>query len=229
MPRTAQNSGVSPICRDDLQPPQSTDLKDWLGAGQLALSLIDSESGQMVQQAMLELVASDLELKPTALFSVTPNNCPHKSSSVIRQPASRACCCNVFPRPRRPLKLRSAVTMMPGRLRLRWWVLCATTHSVNLRNSPPKTCSIASFTSSPVALHPPRNLTYACTCSRAKSDRTLLTLGMEELQEILDELGHIQVDCEFCGRRYAYQDADIAALGEDQANRQEPGSGSPLH
>ncbi len=61
-------------------------------------------------------------------------------------------------------------------------------------------------------IYPPRQLTFACTCSRAKSDRTLLTLGSDELDQILDELGHVQVDCEFCGTRYSYDSAQIEGL-----------------
>ena len=68
------------------------------------------------------------------------------------------------------------------------------------------------FREFPCRLHPPRTLQYACTCSQEKSNQTLATLGRQELEAMIEAQGDIDVDCEFCGRRYHYDAVDIAAL-----------------
>ena len=74
-------------------------------------------------------------------------------------------------------------------------------------------------------LHPPRELSYKCTCSRQKSDRTLRIIDTAELNELLAELGQIDVDCEFCGARYSYDSIDIGALVGNPTGA--PGGGAP--
>jgi len=61
-------------------------------------------------------------------------------------------------------------------------------------------------------LHDPRPLSYRCTCNREKTDRTLQVLSHEELLELIAEQGQIHVDCEFCGKRYAYDEVDVRQL-----------------
>jgi len=81
------------------------------------------------------------------------------------------------------------------------------------------------FAEYPCRLHPPRELSYRCTCSREKSDRTLRVLSDDEIEELLAERGRIIIDCEFCGTRYRYDTVDIGALlgGNPRS------SGDPLH
>jgi molecular chaperone Hsp33 len=61
-------------------------------------------------------------------------------------------------------------------------------------------------------MYPARALSYRCSCSRQKSDRTLRVLEAQEITELLAELGEITVDCEFCGTRYSYDAVDIGIL-----------------
>ena len=42
-----------------------------------------------------------------------------------------------------------------------------------------------------------------------RTDNTLMMLGKEDLTALLIERGEITVDCEFCGMRYGYQQADV--------------------
>jgi molecular chaperone Hsp33 len=75
-------------------------------------------------------------------------------------------------------------------------------------------------------LHTPKPLRFACTCSRAKVERTLIAMGEEELRSILRDEGAIKVDCEFCNQHYTFDAADVDALchaGEG------PAPGSVLH
>jgi molecular chaperone Hsp33 len=44
----------------------------------------------------------------------------------------------------------------------------------------------------------PRAVVFACTCSRERIERALISLGSAELLSILNEQGSISADCEFC-------------------------------
>ena len=68
------------------------------------------------------------------------------------------------------------------------------------------------FNEYPCELYNPRSLSFRCTCSVEKSDQTLLVLGREDLMALASEQPEIHVDCEFCGHRYAYDQAAVAEL-----------------
>jgi len=53
---------------------------------------------------------------------------------------------------------------------------------------------------------------FACTCSRDKVGGMLTMLGREEVEGILAEKGEIEVHCEFCNQRYAFDAIDAAQL-----------------
>lgn len=53
---------------------------------------------------------------------------------------------------------------------------------------------------------------FACSCSRQRVAGALQLLGSTEVESILAELGSVGVDCEFCGRRYAFDAAEARAL-----------------
>jgi molecular chaperone Hsp33 len=75
-----------------------------------------------------------------------------------------------------------------------------------------------------VHLHDPKPLHFACTCSLEKVERTLLTLGREELESIIRDEGSIKVDCEFCNQHYSF---DAAAV--ERLCREAGGAGPVLH
>lgn len=60
---------------------------------------------------------------------------------------------------------------------------------------------------------------FACRCSRQRVQRMLGGLGEAESQSILAERGRVDISCEFCGARYAFDAVDVAQLftpGPDQ-------------
>lgn len=63
-----------------------------------------------------------------------------------------------------------------------------------------------------VRLFDPFPLRFGCSCSKQRSSRALEHLGKAEALKLLKELGRIQVDCEFCGHQYDYDEDDIKAL-----------------
>lgn len=58
----------------------------------------------------------------------------------------------------------------------------------------------------------PKALCFSCTCSRERMANGLLTLGAEELRDIVREQGAIETQCHFCHSRYRYAAADVEAL-----------------
>ncbi len=53
---------------------------------------------------------------------------------------------------------------------------------------------------------------FACTCSRERIGRMLVSLGREEVDSILDEQGSVTVTCDFCNRQYTFDAVDAAQL-----------------
>lgn len=60
-------------------------------------------------------------------------------------------------------------------------------------------------------------LKLTCRCSHASISAMLVSLGKEELEQLLKERGEVEVTCEFCGKSYRYTSGEIhtlfAALG----------------
>ena len=55
-------------------------------------------------------------------------------------------------------------------------------------------------------------LRFQCSCSKPRTAKALASLGQEELENILQEQGSVQINCEFCDQRYVFDNNDIAAL-----------------
>jgi molecular chaperone Hsp33 len=57
------------------------------------------------------------------------------------------------------------------------------------------------------------NIRFKCSCSRDRSARALISLGPEEVYQLLEEQGgEITADCQFCNNRYRFDGDDIEAL-----------------
>lgn len=57
-----------------------------------------------------------------------------------------------------------------------------------------------------------RETRYACDCSRQRVERALITLGRDELTDMIAEQHGAQVDCHFCNKRYEFSEEDLKAL-----------------
>ena len=53
---------------------------------------------------------------------------------------------------------------------------------------------------------------YRCYCSRERVERALISLGREELEQMLSEQGGCQMTCQFCDAVYTFTAEDIRAL-----------------
>lgn len=56
-------------------------------------------------------------------------------------------------------------------------------------------------------------LEFRCSCSRERSGNALISLGLEDAQQlVIEHNGHIEIDCQFCNQRYLFDAADVAQL-----------------
>ncbi|MFP5527356.1 Hsp33 family molecular chaperone HslO [Peptococcus simiae] len=55
-------------------------------------------------------------------------------------------------------------------------------------------------------------LSWVCQCSRAKTEKALISLGPKDLKEILLEDGQADVKCHFCTESYHFSAEDLQAL-----------------
>lgn len=66
-----------------------------------------------------------------------------------------------------------------------------------------------------IRLFESQSVTFNCTCSRSNVARMLKMLGREEVADILAERSEIEVFCEFCNERYAFDAIDAEAVFAD--------------
>lgn len=55
---------------------------------------------------------------------------------------------------------------------------------------------------------------YRCDCSRERIERVLLSLGAQEIEDMIREQHGAQVDCHFCLKRYKFSEEELGALLE---------------
>ena len=53
---------------------------------------------------------------------------------------------------------------------------------------------------------------FRCNCSRERIERVLITLGREELEDMIAEQHGAQVDCHFCNKRYEFSEDNLKEL-----------------
>ena len=58
----------------------------------------------------------------------------------------------------------------------------------------------------------PTHPQFHCSCTREKVGNMLKMLGREEVDGALDELGQLAINCDFCGKHYAFDKVDCAQL-----------------
>ena len=63
-----------------------------------------------------------------------------------------------------------------------------------------------------VRLFEPDTLSFQCSCSQTRTLDALRTLGQQELNNIIEELGSIDINCEFCHQHYQFDGDDVGNL-----------------
>lgn len=68
------------------------------------------------------------------------------------------------------------------------------------------------FNEQPVRLFEPKKLQFACSCSKERCASALLTIGKDEVEELLIEQGSINIDCQFCNQHYHFAADEVRKL-----------------
>jgi len=68
------------------------------------------------------------------------------------------------------------------------------------------------FNEEKVRVYEPESIEFKCGCSSEKIETTLVSLGKKELDSIFLERDVIEVNCEFCGKRYDFDKVDVENL-----------------
>ena len=53
---------------------------------------------------------------------------------------------------------------------------------------------------------------YQCDCSRARIERALISIGQEEMEQIIEEQGQAELTCHFCNKQYAFNKQQLEDL-----------------
>ena len=55
-------------------------------------------------------------------------------------------------------------------------------------------------------------ITYRCYCSRDRVERALISMGVEELEDLLAQQGGCELGCQFCDKVYRYSAEELRSL-----------------
>lgn len=71
----------------------------------------------------------------------------------------------------------------------------------------------------PLRLFEPAAVTFRCSCSRTRTRNALASLDPAEVEELLEELGSITMDCEFCNQQYRFLREDLEDILSDESSK----------
>ncbi|HJV64828.1 MAG TPA: Hsp33 family molecular chaperone HslO [Geomonas sp.] len=57
-----------------------------------------------------------------------------------------------------------------------------------------------------------RELAFACSCSRERIERVLISMGKKELASLKEQQHGAEVTCEYCGQHYVFEESDLDRL-----------------
>ena len=223
--------GIMPLTDDASFPPSHQDIGAWLGQGQLAITLLpDEETGMQPYQGLVALDHGDLakcleeyfarsEQLDTRLFFAgrTERDAEQSVTGLLLQ--------------RLPIH-PDASDAERDAAQDAWetlTALAATVTDAELAALDAPTLLHRLFHEYPCTLQTAKRLQYQCTCTQDRTDHTLMMLGEDDLQALLIERGEITVDCEFCGKRYRYEQADVDRVIASAEAPWQPSGRGPLH
>jgi molecular chaperone Hsp33 len=68
-----------------------------------------------------------------------------------------------------------------------------------------------------IRLFDPRRVAHDCRCTPEHLASVARLLGSEELESLIEELGHVELTCEFCNRSFQYSEDDVSAILRGEA------------
>ena len=58
-------------------------------------------------------------------------------------------------------------------------------------------------------------MAYKCYCSRERVSRAIISMGKEEMQNLIEEQGGAELTCQFCDKVYRFTKEDLQELLEE--------------
>lgn len=105
---------------------------------------------------------------------------------------------------------------VPGEESLDTWdrtvMLASTVRNEELLATDISTLMNRLFWEETIRVFDPKHPSFHCTCNREKVGNMLKMLGEAEIQAALEEMGHLGIDCDFCGQHYDFDKVDCAQL-----------------
>ncbi|MBD3670916.1 MAG: Hsp33 family molecular chaperone HslO, partial [Gammaproteobacteria bacterium] len=90
--------------------------------------------------------------------------------------------------------------------------LASTLTDEELLSLPPQQLLHRLFHEEDVRLFEAEEVSFHCSCSRERVGNMLKGLGREELEDIIQEQGSVEVSCEFCKQDYSFDAVDVEQL-----------------
>ena len=90
--------------------------------------------------------------------------------------------------------------------------LASTLQMEELLNLDDQTILHRLFHDTPPQLPEAQPLQFGCTCSRDRNRNALISLGNQELQQLLDEDGEVTLTCDFCRHQEHFDAVDLAEM-----------------
>ena len=91
-------------------------------------------------------------------------------------------------------------------------ILADTVTNDELQNLAPETLLTRLFAEEDVRLFEAKPTQFSCSCSKIKVGNMLRLLGAAEVENMLAELGKIEVNCDFCNKQYVFDAIDSAQI-----------------
>ncbi|AWB33750.1 Hsp33 family molecular chaperone HslO [Orrella marina] len=97
-------------------------------------------------------------------------------------------------------------------------MVCETVTSSEMASVPTDTLLERLFWERPVFNLESRTVHWHCGCTRDRVASMLQSLGQSEVQDIVQNEGQVEVTCEFCGEKYAFNQQDATNIFLDPDN-----------
>jgi molecular chaperone Hsp33 len=95
--------------------------------------------------------------------------------------------------------------------------LASTLTVLELQNLPAQKLLTLLFSEEDIRLFDARSTTFFCGCTRQKVGNMLNILGVDEVTEMLNDLKQIEVNCDFCNKRYVFDAVDALEATKNSA------------
>ena len=58
-------------------------------------------------------------------------------------------------------------------------------------------------------------ISFSCQCSRERIENALISLGKDEIRQIIEEEGQAEANCHFCNENYHFSKEELEQLEND--------------